>query len=493
MAIKKFPFHLQMLPEIGEHLALRSRGKVRDTYELSNSLMLVVVTDRCSIFDFILGHPVPLKGEVLNSIDLFFRLFVLKDFQHHLVAFGTGIDKYLPIPLRGNKELYLRATVVRKLDMVPAEGIVRRVLTGSAVKPYKETGMVCGIKLPEGLEDGDMLPEPIFTPTTKAEEGHDEHIDAASIDPLFAEMMTRMAVAGARYLATRNILLVDTKGEGSIDVLGDEVLTPDSSRYVSLSEYQARRARGEKGLPSSMDKQYTREVGKGYGIDKLDPTKPEDVENVFGIRFTEDEINHQSRIYADTFCKVTGMPLWDFQKRYLLGQEKRHIEIVVGSRSDLRQMELGLKYLSTFPEISLNVSVISCHRNPKELREYACKLSKTDKFVIVIAGAGMHAALPGVLKAHLVSLQTLDIPVIGVAFSGKTEKLSLAATTSMECLPENPVELIDGENAFFGSAGFLKACEAAVSGFFPPRGFTKKDPEFNIISKALGETSLAQE
>lgn len=479
---RNLPMHLIFMPIIEKYLKLASRGKVRDVYRLPkyNNLFLAVVSDRVSIFDFVLGFLVPGKGAILNAINLFMVFFVLKGFRHDVVAYGSGIDEYLPEPLRGNPELQKRATVIRRLKMVPGEGVIRNYLTGSALEPYMKTGMVCGNKLPAGLKDGDKLPESISTPTTKAKTGHDEHIDAKEFEkkyPGFIDMIKKAAKVGHDYLLGRGIILVDTKLEGSENCLGDERITPDSSRFVDARAYEIHRQSGREGFPASLDKQFVRDEGKKHGIDgKLDPENEENIRRVFNTKFDPIAIKKTIQIYRYIFWRIAGMRIETFQKEFMgiAIDDRVHIEVIVGSESDIPQAEAGLGLLwgaGKDKKITYTCRAMSCHRNPEELRNLAASIAdfaKAKRPVRVVAGAGMAAALPGIIKSWLVHFDAPEIPVIGVGFKGKEERHDLAAQTSIDCLPGAPV-VLDPESggAYFGREGMLEACHAAVHDEFP--------------------------
>ena len=244
-----------MRPELSSYNHL-SAGKVREIYEIDPETLLLVVSDRISAFDHILETPIPDKGRVLTAMSVFF--FDEIDFPNHMA--GPADDERIP------EECLGRALVCKKLDMLPCECVARGYLTGSGLVEYKENGTVCGIELPEGLVEGSKLPEPIFTPATKAELGeHDENVsfDAVveSLGQKRAEELRdatlRIYSQAAELAAKRGIILADTKFEFGLDsdgnlVLADEVLTPDSSRYWPADSYQ------EGSVNPSFDKQYVR-------------------------------------------------------------------------------------------------------------------------------------------------------------------------------------------------------------------------------------------
>ena len=244
-----------MRPELSSYNHL-SAGKVREIYEIDPETLLLVVSDRISAFDHILETPIPDKGRVLTAMSVFF--FDEIDFPNHMA--GPADDERIP------EECLGRALVCKKLDMLPFECVARGYLTGSGLVEYKENGTVCGIELPEGLVEGSKLPEPIFTPATKAELGeHDENVSFdAVVESLgqkraeeLRDVTLRIYSQAAELAAKRGIILADTKFEFGLDsdgnlVLADEVLTPDSSRYWPADSYQ------EGSVNPSFDKQYVR-------------------------------------------------------------------------------------------------------------------------------------------------------------------------------------------------------------------------------------------
>ncbi len=244
-----------MRPELAEYEHL-SAGKVREIYEIDESTLLMVVTDRISAYDFVLDTEIPDKGRVLTAMSEYF--FEQIDFPNHLA--GPLDDERIPQSVLG------RAMVCKKLDMLPFECVARGYLTGSGLKEYQKTGAVCGVKLPEGLVEASRLPEPIFTPATKAEIGdHDENVSFdVMINALGKERAEQMRDAtlrvytqAAELAADHGVILADTKLEFGLDengqlILADEVLTPDSSRYWPADSYE------EGKVQPSFDKQYVR-------------------------------------------------------------------------------------------------------------------------------------------------------------------------------------------------------------------------------------------
>lgn len=315
---------------VWKHLNMRGQGKVRDTFYLRNEpeLLLPIATDRISIFDFILHNYIEGKGACLTAMTIFWLTEVLQGIDHHLVAFGKNIDKFLPEKLRGNKELQSRAIVVKKLDMLPIECIVRDYLTGTGLAAYKESGAVCGISLPPGLHDGSKIPNgPIFTPTTKAEEGHDEHISADSVSGEVGNLAINIFSQISGYAEPRGIIIADSKFEFGKDLcLGDEVATPDSSRFWDRDDWL--RAQENKKSPQGYDKELPRKEGRAthtpfvkngmpiIGINNLDPLDSRHFEWVNkNFSLSEATIKETERRYRFIFEKIVGMTLEEFQAK----------------------------------------------------------------------------------------------------------------------------------------------------------------------------------
>jgi phosphoribosylaminoimidazole-succinocarboxamide synthase len=281
---------------VSETAALISQGKVRDIYQAADDRLLMVASDRISTYDVVHPTPIPDKGKVLTGLTAFWLQKTGDICPNHLVSYTD-----VPEEQRG------RAMLVERLEMVPVECVVRGYITGSGWKDYRATGAVCGIELPTGLRESDELPHPIFTPATKAELGdHDENVDfdrAAQIvgDRALLEELRRLSLAiyerGAEHARERGIILADTKFEfgrradGTI-VLGDEVMTPDSSRFWPADGYQPGRAQ------PSFDKQFVRDWAAGSGWDKTPPAPalPDDV--VDGTR----------QRYVEAYGRIAGEP-----------------------------------------------------------------------------------------------------------------------------------------------------------------------------------------
>ncbi|MDD5241071.1 MAG: phosphoribosylaminoimidazolesuccinocarboxamide synthase [Sulfuricella sp.] len=264
-------------------LTLLNRGKVRDIYAVDDERLLIVTTDRLSAFDVVLPTPIPDKGKVLTRISDFW----FARLGHILPNQLTGVAPESVVAADEREQVAGRATVVRRLKPLPIEAIVRGYLVGSGWKEYKTQGSVCGIPLPAGLKEADKLPQPIFTPSTKAEVGaHDENINLAETEKLLgtalAAEVSAAAIAlykeAAEYALTKGIIIADTKFEFGQDAAGklyliDEALTPDSSRFWPADQY----APGSN--PPSFDKQYVRDWLESVGWNKKPPAPqlPDDV------------------------------------------------------------------------------------------------------------------------------------------------------------------------------------------------------------------------
>jgi phosphoribosylaminoimidazole-succinocarboxamide synthase len=281
-------------------LKLRARGKVRDIYELGDQL-LIVATDRLSAFDVVLPTPIPHKGPVLTQLSLFWFEKLASIVPNHVIS----ADNFAGVLAPYADALQGRAMLVRRTEPVPIECVVRGYLSGSGWKDYQKAGSVCGIALPAGLHESDRLPEPIFTPSTKATSGHDENISfdetVARIGQPLAEKLhdTSLAIykSAAEFASARGIIIADTKFEfglvGGELIWIDEALTPDSSRFWPGNQYLP-------GKPQlSFDKQYVRDYLEKIGWNKQPPAPPlpDDV-----VAATRDK-------YREAYQRVTGHEL----------------------------------------------------------------------------------------------------------------------------------------------------------------------------------------
>ena len=279
---------------------LHARGKVRDIYQAGDGLMMVA-SDRISAFDVVLPTPIPGKGQVLTGLSLYWFERTGHLVPNHLVAVET--DRF-PEPFAGRPELAGRSMLVRRADVVPVECVARGYITGSGWKDYQRTGSVCGVALPAGLVESDRLPEPIFTPTTKAETGHDMPLTleqtAEAVGRGLAERLKELTLSlyefAAAHALERGIILADTKFEfGFADgelLLIDEVLTPDSSRFWPADRYEPGR-----GQPS-FDKQFVRDWLDESGWDH-EPPAPE---------LPADVVEQTAKRYREAYELITGDP-----------------------------------------------------------------------------------------------------------------------------------------------------------------------------------------
>jgi phosphoribosylaminoimidazole-succinocarboxamide synthase len=274
------------MPEAANHLA---SGKVRELYALDDNRLLLVASDRISTFDVILPTEIPDKGRVLTGLSGFWFTLLRSLVPNHMLA------------IRADG----RSMECKRLEMLPVEVIVRGYITGSGWKDYQATGTTSGHRLPEGLRESDELPEPIFTPSTKAETGHDENISREQAAKLLGEVrmqeVERVALAlyktAAEYARGQGIIIADTKFELGLDehgklVLGDEALTPDSSRFWPADTYEPGRSQ------DSFDKQYVRDFCESTGWDKTPP----------GPELPEDVVMHTRSKYIEAFERLTKIP-----------------------------------------------------------------------------------------------------------------------------------------------------------------------------------------
>ena len=276
------------------------RGKVRDIYDLGDKLLLVS-TDRISAFDWVLPTPIPDKGRILTQIAAFW--FELLGEPNHVIT--TDVDK-MDLPAGVDRSMLAgRTTLCRKTQVVPIECVVRGYLAGSGWAEYRQSGTVCGIRLPPGLQESSQLPEPIFTPATKAATGHDENISFERMVEIVgrevAEQLRERSLAifrrGCQYALQRGIIIADTKFEfGWVDdqlILIDEVLTPDSSRFWPADQYQPGRSQ------PSFDKQFVRDWLSSTTWDKNSPPPP----------LPDDVVEKTRQKYLEAFERLTGREL----------------------------------------------------------------------------------------------------------------------------------------------------------------------------------------
>jgi phosphoribosylaminoimidazole-succinocarboxamide synthase len=283
-------------------LPLFVRGKVRDVYDLGDTL-LIIVTDRISAFDVVFDELIPNKGKVLNSIAAFWFDYTRDVIPNHVIStdpmeYPNGLSEF-------HEQLKGRSMWVKKIEMLPVECIVRGYLEGSALKEYKATGCVSSIPMPEGLRQADLLPEPVFSPSTKAASGHDINISFAELckeigEPMAArlqEASINLYNKASDYAKNKGIILADTKFEfglvGDELVIADEIFTPDSSRFWELSDYEPGRAQ------KSFDKQFLREWLETLDWDKTYPAPA----------LPQDIILRTAAKYVEAYERLTGKVL----------------------------------------------------------------------------------------------------------------------------------------------------------------------------------------
>ncbi len=284
-------------------LELYASGKVRDVYRLGNEHLLFVATDRISAFDYVLATGIPHKGRVLTQISLFWFDFLRDIVPNHVVT--AEVSKYPEVIGKYADQLRGRSMMVVRAEMVPVECVVRGYISGSAWREYKATGGVCGVKLPAGLKESDQLPEPIFTPATKATTGHDENIPFAEMARLIGpelsrqlrDVSLRVYQKAADYARQRGIIIADTKFEfgrtANGITLADEVLTPDSSRFWPADKYQPGRPQ------ESYDKQYVRDYLEEIRWNKQPPTPA----------LPAEVARRTSEKYLEAYRRLTGREL----------------------------------------------------------------------------------------------------------------------------------------------------------------------------------------
>ncbi|MDH3360157.1 MAG: phosphoribosylaminoimidazolesuccinocarboxamide synthase, partial [Desulfobulbaceae bacterium] len=274
-------------------LKLLNRGKVRDLYEVEDNL-LMVATDRISAFDVVMAEPIPNKGEVLTKISLFWFDYLKDIVPHHLLT--ANVDEYPAICAPYKEQLRGRSMLVKKAKPLPVECIVRGYLSGSFWSAYKKNTTVCGVDLPSGMQESEKFPQPLFTPSTKAELGeHDENISVAEMEKILGaelsakvmDVCMRLYMKAADYARSKGIIIADTKFElgmmGDELILIDEVLTPDSSRFWPVDEYKVG------GGQPSFDKQFLRDYlsSLDWGKTPPAPTLPTEILDKTGARYME--------------------------------------------------------------------------------------------------------------------------------------------------------------------------------------------------------------
>jgi len=276
-----------------------NKGKVRDIYEIDDNLLLVV-TDRISAFDYVLPNPIPSKGVCLNQLSKFWFEYTKDIVPNHMIS--TELDDFPEVLQDYSEQLEYRSMLVKKTKVIPIECIVRGYISGSAWKSYKKDGTVCGIKLSSGLRESGQFDEPLFTPSTKADTGHDINISFEKMEEIAGDDVSgqlkkfslRLYTTAAEYARKKGIIIADTKFEfGMLDdeiILIDEVLTPDSSRFWPADRYELGRSQ------PSFDKQFVRDYLDTTGWDKNSPPP----------QLPEEVIKETQRKYQEAYEKITG-------------------------------------------------------------------------------------------------------------------------------------------------------------------------------------------
>jgi phosphoribosylaminoimidazole-succinocarboxamide synthase len=290
-----FESSIRSLPKLG-------KGKVRDIYAVGNDKMLIVTSDRLSAFDVVLPDPIPDKGRVLNEMANFW----FGKLGHIVPNQLTGIDPETVVSDNEKPQVKGRAVVVKKLKPLPIEAVVRGYIIGSGWKDYQKTGKICGIELPKGLQQAQKLPAPIFTPATKATDGHDENISFEQAEKIVGkdvaarvrDISIRLYKEAADYAATKGIIIADTKFEFGLNdkneiVLIDEVLTADSSRFWPADSYKVGMS------PPSYDKQFVRDYLETLDWDKTPPAP----------KLPPEVISRTSEKYREALERLTGRRL----------------------------------------------------------------------------------------------------------------------------------------------------------------------------------------
>jgi phosphoribosylaminoimidazole-succinocarboxamide synthase len=301
-----------MIPELLDSVLLQTNfpgvplhasGKVRDVYTLSDDQLLFVATDRISAFDYILATGIPYKGQVLTQLSLFWFEFLADLVPNHLIT--TDVAQYPQAVRQYADQLRGRSMLVRRAEMFPVECVVRGYISGSAWKEYQSTGKVCGITLPAGLKESEALPEPIFTPSTKAVTGHDENISFDAMCKIVGvetastlrDLTLRVYKKAAAYARNRGIIIADTKFEFGRTARGitlaDEVLTPDSSRFWPADSYAPGRSQ------ESYDKQYVRDYLEQIHWNKQPPAPA----------LPPEVARRTSEKYLEAYIQLTGRKL----------------------------------------------------------------------------------------------------------------------------------------------------------------------------------------
>jgi len=467
------------------------RGKAWDSYRLANRLRWLVATDCASIYEFSLNHIFPLKGACLVTYCVFWHLKLSAyGIKTHIVAFGSGIDKYIPEQYRNNPDIQSRSLIVSELDMISDyELIVRKLITGHGWEEYEKTGKnggqpsICGQPLPKGLQDGDMLPYTMFTPTTKVDKGHDTNVPADPVRLKYPSAVFRVLQAfdiAFNYAWERNVVLADDKKECDKEGnIADETFTIDSSRWTpKIAWLKSREPATGRKMSSGFDKQYLRNKGiEELGINKLDPDKPADIAKVHAWKVPDEAATHFIQGGKYLFWLLSDMNINRFRRGpmgiSLPPDPPKNVLLVCGSETDFPVVKSVCEGVRPY----VTVDITSCHRNPNELVE----LVKSPRFLSydLVAGVGSEQlGLPGDMDAWAHYFCTQDptrreVPVAGVAL-GSGESL-LAARMAIKRVPGQPLIMkeLEGE-PYVGPEGLRELLLRITNGELPPPQIRKE-------------------
>ncbi|KAG0189466.1 hypothetical protein DFQ28_003354 [Apophysomyces sp. BC1034] len=467
-------------------LPLLGRGKVRDNYAVGDDKLLIVTTDRLSAFDVIMGEPIPDKGCVLNQMANFWFAKLAHVVPNHL----TDVVPESVVAADELAQVAGRAVVVRRLQPILVEAVVRGYLAGSGWQDYQATGSVCGVALPAGLRNAQKLAEPIFTPAAKAKIGHhDENITFAELEQRIGaeraacirDISLSLYKEAADYAATRGIIIADTKFEFGLDgdgklYLMDEVLTADSSRFWPADQYRVG------ANPPSFDKQFVRDWLDAQPWRKVPPAPklPDDVI----------EKSAANRCMDDGGAAMSEVKQ---QGQQSTGSTHSHpsplVGVVMGSSSDWDTMRHAVAMLREFG-VPYDARVVSAHRMPDEMFDYA-QSARSRGLRAIIAGAGGAAHLPGMLAAKT------TVPVLGVPVASQY----LRGVDSLHSIVQMPkgvpvATFAIGEAGAANAALFAIALLASAGGTGAPvdaDGFAAKLATFRVCQNEAARAMVLPE
>lgn len=454
-------------------------GKVRDNSLLGPDAILSAVSGRFSSNDFVIASA-PKLGMYRNIMAVAGKLSLENYLRHDMVAYGAGIDEFIPEAYRGNPELQACATILRPLSMIPVEFVYRSHLTGSGYRDYKETGELFGVRLPEGMRDGEELPEVMFTPTTKETGAHDAPMSPAYV---WNQYPDAVRAGFAAFLVDRThcdtkcyLVQPDTKYELGYDSdgqlrFGDENRTVDCARFWDIWEWSGCIDKGQ-AFPRSLSKEALRIHVKEL-LAGRDPANPEDIRYVHEeMQLAPEFFQDLERLYRYMTWRLVGMKAESYLREMMgvFDPPEVRVDVLVGSPSDEKWLADGLDLLRKTGSYGVGL-VCSAHRNPDTLSDYARNESPN---VVVCAGSKA-LALPGDLRAQFNKVAgKKNIPVIGVALEGSEPEDIEDAVRAIAGLPGLFVEMDSVGLPYQGANGFLEACRSAVYDEFYPRPIKDK-------------------